>query len=101
MPRDTGFPSSDAQFDYSRARRRHVMSDLAKRLRRQPGDVNVILPFDEVVEALGRVGERSLGLQSIAVDSIVGTVGRGRDFDRSFRPASNRTRTRWERVANA
>jgi hypothetical protein len=100
MPRDTGFPSTDAQFDYSRARRRQVLSKLAHRLRGQPSDVDVILPFDEVIEALGRKSERSLGLQSIALDSIVGTVGRTRDFDRSFRPRSNRTRTRWERIAN-
>ncbi|MEA2481930.1 MAG: hypothetical protein QOJ07_3852 [Thermoleophilaceae bacterium] len=98
---DTGFPSSDAQFDYSRARRRQVLARLAARLRGQPSDVNLILPFDEVVEALGYVGERSLGLQSIELDTIVGTVGRGRDFDRSFRPVSGRTRTRWERIANA
>jgi hypothetical protein len=101
VPRDTGFPSTDAQFDYSRARRRHVLSTLGRRLRGQPGDVDLILPFDEVVEALGRAGERSIGLQSIALDSIVGTVGRGRDFDRAFRPVSGRTRTRWERIANA
>jgi hypothetical protein len=99
--RDTGFPSTDAQFDYSRARRRQVLSRLGRRLRGQPGDVNLILPFDEVVEALGRAGEKSIGLQSIALDSIVGTVGRGRDFDREFRPVSGRTRTRWERIANA
>ena len=61
----------------------------------------MILPFDEVVEALGRTGERSLGLQSIALDSIVGSVGRTREFDRSFRPTSSRTRPRWERIANA
>ena len=101
VPRETGFPSTDAQFDYSRARRRHVLSTLGRRLRGQPGDVDLILPFDEVVEALGRAGERSIGLQSIALDSIVGTVGRGRDFDRAFRPVSGRTRTRWERIANA
>ena len=98
---DTGFPSSDAQFDYSRARRRAVLSHLGRRLRGQPGDVDLILPFDEVVEALGRVGERSVGLKTIPLDSIVGTVGRGRDFDRAFRPVSGRTRTRWERIANA
>jgi hypothetical protein len=98
---DTGFPSTDAQFDYSRARRRAVLSSLGRRLRGQPSDVDLILPFDEVVEALGRVGERSIGLQSISLDSIVGSVGRNRDFDRSFRPRSSRTRTRWERIANA
>ncbi len=56
---DTGFPSQDAQSDFGRARRRAVGSGLARRLRREPGDVNVILPFDEVVAALGRKGERA------------------------------------------
>jgi hypothetical protein len=101
MPMDTGFPSSDAQFDYSRARRRQTLGRLGRRLRGQPGDVDLILPFDEVVEALGRVGERYVGLESIELESIVGTVGRNRDFDREFRPVSGRTRTRWERIANA
>jgi hypothetical protein len=101
MHKDTGFPTSDAQFDYSRARRRQVLSRLADRLRLQPGDTHVILPFEEVIAALGRRGERSLGLQVIPLRSIVGTVGRSRDFDRDFRPVTNRTRTRWERIANA
>jgi hypothetical protein len=98
---DTGFPTNDAQTDFTRARRRRVLAALSNRLRREANDVNIILPFEEVVEALGRVSERSLGLKTIDLDSIVGTVGRGRDFDRSFRPTSNRTRTRWERIANA
>jgi hypothetical protein len=100
-PLDTGFPTSDAQNDFSRARRHQAVARLAQRLRREPSDVNMILPFDEVVEALGRTGERSLGLQSIPLDSIVGSVGRTREFDRSFRPTSNRVRPRWERIANA
>jgi hypothetical protein len=99
MARDTGLPQSDAQFDFNRQRRRRTLSRLASRLRR--GDVDVILPFEEVVEALGWRGERHLGLQSIELDSIVGTVDRGREFDRSFRPTSGRTRTRWERINTA
>jgi hypothetical protein len=98
---DTGLPETDASFDFSRERRRRVLSRLSQRLRMAPGDVNVILPFDEVVQALGRRGEKRLGLESIPLDSIVGTVDRGREFDRSFRPTSNRTRTRWERIATA
>jgi hypothetical protein len=101
MARDTGFPQSDAEFDFGRARRRRAASRIASRLRGQPGDVNVILPFEEVVSALGRRGERRLGLQSIPLDSIVGTVDRGREFDRRFRPTSGRVRTRWERIAAA
>jgi hypothetical protein len=98
---DTGFPDQDAHTDFSRARRRRRLSDLAARLRREPDDVNVILPFDEVVQALGKRGERRLGLQTIELDSIVGTVDRTREFDRSFRPTSRRVRRRWEGIAKA
>ena len=35
------------------------------------------------------------------LDAIVGTVDRGRDFDRSFRPTSGRVRSRWEHIATA
>src|SRR4051794_13351909 len=100
MP-DTGFPTQDAQTDFSRARRRQALSRLSRRLRREPDDVNLILPFDEVVEALGWRGERRIGLQVIPLDSIVGTVDRSRDFDRSFRPTSRRVRRRWEGIAEA
>lgn len=98
---DTGFPVQDARSDFSRARRRRVLSQLAARLRREPGDANLILPFDEVVEALGRRGDRVLGLQTIPIESIVGTVDRTRGFDRSFRPTSSQVRGRWERIAKA
>jgi hypothetical protein len=97
----TGFPEQDAQTDFSRARRRHELAQIARRLRREPDDINVILPFDEVVEALGWRGERRLGLKTIDLDSIVGTVDRSREFDRDFRPTSRRLRQRWERIAKA
>src|SRR3954451_6343950 len=100
-PMDTGFPTNDAQNDFTRARRQRALARLAQRVRREPREVTLILPFDEVVEALGHTGERALGLQSIPLDSIVGSVGRTREFDRSFRPTSSRTRPRWERIAGA
>jgi len=98
---DTGFPTSDAQTDFGRARRRQIASRLGHRLRREPDDVNVILPFEEVIEALGRRGERRIGLRTIDLGSIVGTVDRTREFDRSFRPTSRRVRLRWQRIAEA
>jgi hypothetical protein len=97
----TGFPTADAQSDFDRARRARAFAALARRLRRAPADVGMILPFEEVVEALGRVSERDLGLHSIPLDSIVGTVDRTKEFDRSFRPTSNLVRSRWERIAEA
>jgi hypothetical protein len=101
VPSETGFPRADVEDDFQRARRRQVLSRLVQRLRLEPDDVNLILPFDEVVAALGRRGERSLGLQTIRLDSIVGTVDSRRDFDRHFRPTSGRVRERWERLALA
>jgi hypothetical protein len=101
MPADTGFPVADVENDFQRVRRRQVLARLAHRLRREPDDVNLILPFDEVVAALGFRGERRLGLQTLRLDTIVGTVDSTRDFDRRFRPTSDRVRERWERLALA
>jgi uncharacterized protein (DUF2384 family) len=101
MARDTGFPSQDAQDDFLRARRRRVFAQLSALLRLEPGDVDVMLSFDEVVDALGRVGERDLATRSISIATIVGTVDRRKEFDREFRPTSSRARARFERIAEA
>lgn len=97
MP-DTGYAFADAQNDFQRLRRRQVLSRLAGWLRREPDDVSDVLPFDEVVSALGRTGERDLGLHTIPLDHIVGSVDRGSDFDRWFRPRAAVSRQRWERI---
>jgi hypothetical protein len=99
--RDTGFPTNDAQDDFLRARRRRMFARMSAVLRLQPGDVDVILSYDEVIAALGRVGERDLGVQNIPIDTIVGTVDRHKEFDRAFRPTSARVRPRFEQIANA
>ncbi|MDQ6648595.1 MAG: chromosome partitioning protein ParB [Actinomycetota bacterium] len=97
---DTGFPDSDSRDDFSRARRRYVGGALAARLRGR-GDLNVMLPFDEVVSALGYRGERSRGRQQVPLDAIVGSVDRLNGFDRRFRPASAVARDRFERISAA
>jgi len=98
---DTGFPRADAENDFLRARKRQVLAALARRLRGGRGDSDRIVPLDEVVCSLGWRGERRLGLQTIPVDTIIGTVDSRRDFDRRFRPTSGRARYRWERLALA
>jgi hypothetical protein len=97
----TGFPGSDAQSDFSRARRARLLADIGRRMRREPDDVALMLPFEEVVESLGRVGQHDLGLQVVPLDAIVGSVDRTVDFDRGLRPTSARLRSRWERIAAA
>ncbi len=101
LSRSTGMPGVDAQHDFLRARRRAATARLIARLRGEPDDVGLVLPYEEVLQALGFVSERTLGLQVVALDTILGTVDRGRDFDRRFRPTSRRVRSRWERIAAA
>jgi hypothetical protein len=69
------------------------------RLRREPEDALDMLPFDDVVRALGRRSQTDLGIQTIRLDSIIGTVGRHDEFDRAFRPADRKLRDRWLGVA--
>jgi hypothetical protein len=99
--RRTGLSGVDAQDDFLRARRRQLLARAGRVLTRERGDVDVILPFDEVVAALGRLDERDLGLQVVALETIVGTTDRLSGFDRQFRPTSARVRGRWERIAAA
>ncbi len=101
QPRSTGMPDVDAQHDFMRARRRAALARLGARLRGEPDDVRVILPYTEFVQALGFVSERSVGLKVVPLDAIVGTVDRSRDFDRNFRPTSASVRSRWEHIAAA
>src|ERR1700750_1719748 len=97
----TGMPREDAKIAFDRERRRRVLSRLASRLRFEPDDVSHMLPFDEVVAALGATSRVDIGEQVIPLDSIVGTVDRRRgEFDLDFRPPP-RTRRRRARISVA
>jgi hypothetical protein len=97
----TGQPREDAKIAFDRERRRRALSRLAARMRFEADDVSHMLPFEEVVAALGATSRHFAGEQVIPLDAIVGTVDRRRgDFDRSFRPSPG-TRGRWERIAEA
>ena len=98
MVSDTGFPRADAEADFLKVRRQQRMSGLARKMR---GDEGRVLALDEVLKAVGNRGEQSLGVQSIPVERIVGSVDKVREFDPSFRPTSGRNRARWERLAEA
>jgi hypothetical protein len=98
MALDTGFPVQDARDDFLRARRRAALSAVRRRLHGRSATYDVLLPFDEVVAALGRRGERDLGEQVIDVDSVVGSVDRTTGFDRLFRPTSDEMERRFRRI---
>ena len=77
---------------WARARRHQFLAALTNRLRARPVDSGRLVPLDEIVGSLGWRGQRQLGLQTIRLDTIVGTTGARRDFDRCFRPTSGRAR---------
>src|SRR4051812_32518556 len=99
--RSTGFPEADSRDDFTRARRRAQWARVAARLRGRPGDLDVLLPFDEVVAALGLRGQHALGEQLVDIDTIVGSVDRRTGFDRRFHPTSENARSRFERIAGS
>jgi hypothetical protein len=101
MIRDTGSPRADAEADFLRARRLQVITALTARLLRKEGGDRKALSFQEVVDALGLVGEVALGIRVIPVDQIVGSVDRVREFDPKFRPRSGLSRRRFERIDEA
>jgi hypothetical protein len=57
-----------------------------------------LLPFEEVRQNLRLQDSTYKGLQEIEVDKIVGSVGRYRDFTRTFLPKSDLVERRWRRV---
>ena len=84
-------PGRRSRDDFARARRNAILRRLAARLRLRSGDLDVLLPFDEVVGALGHQGERPLGLQQVELDSIVGSTDR---WSASTAPSARRRRTK-------
>jgi hypothetical protein len=65
------------------------------------GTDNSLTPFDEVKQLYEFKGQHSLGMQTVPLDKVVGSVGRYHDFDRAFLPRQTRTRGRWVSVDEA
>jgi len=96
-PRATGMPTVDASFDFSRARRAYILGRVVRWLvpwRASHGRPPAVCG----TPALARPGTR---LRVVPLAAVVGTLEPTADFDARFRPATNRLRTRWERVALA
>jgi hypothetical protein len=98
---ETGFPQADVEDEFLRARRHHALGEIGRRLRHQPAAAGRLRTLDEAIPVPGQRGGRYRGLQTIRLDTIVGTAEPRSDFDRHFRPTSDRVRERWEQVALA
>lgn len=87
-----------AQDDFEKA---YLRSMWRKMMARLTGRSNELLPFDEVRHALPYRGQRDIGLQTVPLERIVGSVGRYRDFDRAFLPTQRQTTDRWINISKA
>jgi hypothetical protein len=87
-----------AMDDYHRALRqaqKHRVTNLV--LRRK----NNLLSLEAVLARARVVGQRSLGINIVAMDEIIGSAGRAGDFDRDFMPRQQNTMDRWLGVVRA
>ena len=87
--------------DFIRARRRARLRATVARFRRERAS-NQLRSFDDVRRDLLVTNNRLYrGTRVVEVDKIVGSVGRWRDFDRSFLPARASVGERWKRIDRA
>ena len=86
IAQDTGYVAADAERDFRRLRRQRRWSGLATKLRLAAGTCTQLVSFADVTVGLGVTVQYDLGLQTVELDTIVGSVGKVRDFDCGFRP---------------
>jgi hypothetical protein len=89
--------NEQADTDFIRARRRARLRAVVARFRREHAP-NRLLSFDDVRRELVADNRLYRGTRVVEVDGIVGSVGRWRDFDRSFLPARASMGQRWKRI---
>ena len=93
-----GWFENMAEEDFARARTQELLSRVSRLL--DPEREN-LLPF-EAVKAILRPGEETyVGMEAVCVDSIVGSEGRYRDFNRHFLPRKEFLKSRWVSIDKA
>ncbi len=88
-------PIRTASQDFRRARRK---ADIQEVLARLSGKATTLLSFEEVRQKLKAEEAENRILEEIPLDAIVGSVGRYKDFTRSFLPRQQSDSERWARV---
>ena len=88
-------PQRESLRDFDRSRRKAFFQTILSLIKSKSID---LLPFEEVREQLWLRNLQYRGLQEVPLDQIVGSVGRYRDFTRTFLPRSDGLRERWASV---
>ncbi len=86
---------SEAERGFDRAHKQAFIQDSLSLLRHDPSH---LLPFETVRQRLGLGQKTYRGIQTIPLDQVVGSVGRYKDFTRTFLPRTESVRGRWQAV---
>ena len=81
--------------DFRRARRRASLEQVFSFVK---GSSNDLLSYEDVRKKLKVTGMSTGRLKEIPLDAIVGSVGRYKDFTRSFMPRNDSDQRRWAKV---
>ncbi len=87
--------------DFHRALMKASLRRWRNHLRREYAHGDRLLSFDEAKGNLTRWTQGYLGMRTVEVEKITGSVGRHRDFDGSFLPRRLSMSDRWRRVDQA
>jgi len=91
------FSKQQAKHDLERAKLVASVEDLLSVLRGVP---NQLVPFDWV-QHLAPHGEHHVGLHSIPIDAVIGSVDRYREFSRHYLPKEHHLDERWIAIRKA
>ena len=86
------------QSDYAKIRRRALLRRLLSFVLRRP---NHLIALNAVLEHMELVSQHSLGVRTVPIKQIVGTMSRGKEFDRLFLPNQDHTQGRWLNIMKA
>ena len=88
-------PSYSKQSALSDFQQAHHQASLQQIVARLTGKSVELLSYDDVLRQLKLTGRAARGVQTIPLESIVGTVGRCTDFTRTFLPRKSSDEQRW------
>ena len=98
MPRPELSNSDQTERDFQRA---HTRAFVRKVLALLLGRSRKMLSFSEVKDKISWDTETYIGMRTVPVKSIIGSVGRYQDFDREFLPVQRATKRRWTSIDDA
>lgn len=90
------YPTAVAAAKLNRLQSKPLIPSLLRLFSQKPDET--LLSFDQVQELLRSRQEIDRGTLVIPIASIIGSVGRYRDFDRAFLPLGGADQERWKRL---